>query len=188
MVTSKEIVQKPPPPPQKKRERKVGSKPRKGDQEQEAKDESRQNHRNPNPRKPQERRIAFRILGQNTEESVQDPNEATPEEGKEDQHSKDKGNTSIEEDGTQSNPPQQQDGLQNAEDGEIQVGSDSEEVNEIWISPKKKGRGRKSKIDERNQEAHNAVLNGSQSTIKSTFTGHQTRKQIKASQGGLPPP
>jgi hypothetical protein len=131
---------------------------------------------------------SFRILGQNTEESVQDPNEAAPEEGKEDQHLEDKGNTPIEEDGTQSNPPQQQDDHQNAEDGEIQIGSDSEEVNEIWTSPKKKGRGRKSKIDERNQEAHNAVLNGSQSTIKSTFTGHQTRKQIKASQGGHPPP
>jgi hypothetical protein len=58
MVTSKEIVQKSP-PPQKKREMKAGSKPGKGEQEQEARDESRQNHRNPNPRKPQERRIAF---------------------------------------------------------------------------------------------------------------------------------
>jgi hypothetical protein len=67
---------------------------------------------------------SFRILGQNTEESVQDPNEATHEEGKEDQHPKDKGNTSIEEEGAQSNPPQQQDYRQIAEDGEIQIGSD----------------------------------------------------------------
>jgi hypothetical protein len=44
----------------------------------------------------------FRILGQNSEESVQDPNEAAPEEGKEDQHLKDKGNMPIEEDGVNS--------------------------------------------------------------------------------------
>jgi hypothetical protein len=86
---------------------------------------------------------SFRILGQNTEESVQDPNEASPQEGMEDQHSKDKGNSPIEEEGAQSNPPQQQDGRQNAEAGEIQTESESEEANENWISPKKKGRGRK---------------------------------------------
>jgi hypothetical protein len=131
---------------------------------------------------------SFRILGQNTEESVQDPNEASPQEGMEDQHSKDKGNSPIEEEGAQSNPPQQQDGRQNAEAGEIQTESESEEANENWISPKKKGRGRKSKIDERNQEAHKAVLNGSQSTLKSAYSGHQTRKQLKASQGGPPNP
>jgi hypothetical protein len=127
---------------------------------------------------------SFRILGQNTEDSAQDPTEASPKEGMEDQNSKDKGNTPTEEEGAQSNPPQQQDDRQNAEEGEIQTESESEEANGKWISPKRKARGRKSKIEERNQETHKALLNGSQSTLKSTYSGHQTRKQLKASQGG----
>jgi hypothetical protein len=106
----------------------------------------------------------------------------------EDQNSKDKGNSPTEEEGAQSNPPQQQDGRQNAEAGEIQTESESEEANEQWTSSKKKGRGRKSKIDERIQETHKAVLNGSQPTLKSAYSGHQTRKQLKASQGGPPNP
>jgi len=129
----------------------------------------------------------FRILDQNTEGSVQEPHRAIPEEGKEDQQSKDKGISPIEEEGEQSNPPQHQDIRSNAEEGEIQLESEPEEANDSWVSPKKRGRGRKSKIDERNQEAQKAVLNGSQSTLKAAFPGIPTRKQIKASQGGPPP-
>jgi hypothetical protein len=86
----------------------------------------------------------------------------------------------------QNNSPQKQVGSQNIEEGEISLSSDSEEANEDWATPKKKGRGQKSKIAERNQEAHKAVLNGSQPTIPNVF--HKTRKQAKASQGGQPPP
>jgi hypothetical protein len=57
MAISKEIVQKTP-PPLKKKGMKDGSKPVKGDQEQEAKGMTSQIRRNPNPPKLQKRRTA----------------------------------------------------------------------------------------------------------------------------------
>jgi hypothetical protein len=131
---------------------------------------------------------SFHILGQNSEENVQDPNEASPQEDMEAQNPKDKGKSTTEEEGEQSNPSQKQDDRQNVEEGEIQSESETEEANDQRISPKKKGRGRKSKIEERNQETHKAVLDGSQTTLKTAYSGHQTRKQLKASQGGPPNP
>jgi hypothetical protein len=50
----------------------------------------------------------------------------------------------------QNNSPQKQDGNQNIEEEEISIGSESDEENEVWATPKKKGRGQKSKNPKRN--------------------------------------
>jgi hypothetical protein len=141
-----------------------------------------------NPTETTETENSFRILAKETEERAQDPNKEVQEGGKKDQNPEDKGNKPTEEAGTQNNSPQKQDDSQNIEEGEISIGSESDEANEVWATPKKKGRGRKSKNVERNQEAYKDVLNGSQPTIKQAMTVHNTRKQAKASQGGHPPP
>jgi hypothetical protein len=88
----------------------------------------------------------------------------------------------------QNNSPQKQDDNQNIEEGEISIGSESEEANEVWATQKKKGRGQKSKNAERNQEAYKDVLNGSHPTIKQMMIVRQTQKQAKASQEGHPSP
>jgi hypothetical protein len=131
---------------------------------------------------------SFRILAKGMEEREQDPNKEVQEGEKEDQNPEDKGNKPTEEEGTQNNSPQKQDDSQNIEEGEISIGSESEEANEVWATPKKKGRGRKSKNAERNQEAYKDVLNGLQPTIQQMMIVRQTRKQAKASQGGHPSP
>ena len=131
---------------------------------------------------------SFRNLAKEAEEREQDPSKEVQEGGKEGQNPEDKGNKTTEEEGTQNNSPQKQDDNQNIEEGEISIGSESDEANEVWATPKKKGRGRKSKNAERNQEAYKDVLNGSQPTIQKMMTAHNTWKQAKASQGGHPPP
>jgi hypothetical protein len=105
-----------------------------------------------------------------------------------DQNPEDKGNQPTEEEGAQNNSPQRKEGSQNIEEGEISIGSDSDEANEVWVTPKKMGRGRKTKKDERDQETYKDVLNGSQPTIKQLINVRHTRKQAKASQGGHPSP
>jgi hypothetical protein len=77
---------------------------------------------------------------------------------------------------------------QGEEEGEISSGSESEGASETWASPKKPGRGRKSKKVERDQETYKDVLKGAQPTIKQLISGRQTRKLFKASQGGHSPP
>jgi hypothetical protein len=131
---------------------------------------------------------SFRILAKEAEEREQDPSKEVQEGGKEGQNPEDKGNKPTEAEGTQNNSPQKQEGSQNIEEGEISIGSDSDEANEVWATPKKTGRGRKSKKAERDQEAYKDVLNGSQPTIKQLMTVRHTRKQAKASQGGHPSP
>ena len=75
-------------------------------------------------------------------------------------------------------------GSHNIEEGEISTGSDSKGASEAWATPQKKGRGRKTKKEERDQETYKDVLKGSQPTIKQLISVRHTRKQAKASQGG----
>jgi hypothetical protein len=77
---------------------------------------------------------------------------------------------------------------QGTEEGEISSGNESEGASEAWDTPKKPGRGRKSKKAERDQETYKDVLKGAQPTIKQLIGVRQTRKLTKASQGGHSPP
>ena len=77
---------------------------------------------------------------------------------------------------------------QGEEEWEISSGSKLEGASETWASPKKPGRGRKSKKVERDQETYKDFLKGTQPTIKQLISGRQTRKLFKASQGGHSPP
>jgi hypothetical protein len=77
---------------------------------------------------------------------------------------------------------------QGIEEGEILSRNESEGASEAWDTPKKPGRGRKSKKAERDQETYKDVLKGSQPTIKQMIGVRQTRKLAKASQGGHSPP
>jgi hypothetical protein len=131
---------------------------------------------------------SFSILAKEVDEGVPDPGKDAQEGGKGNQNSEDKGQQPAEEEGTQNNSPQKLESSQNTEEGEISIGSDSDEENEVWVTPKKTGRGRKTKKAERDQETYKDVLNGSQPTIKQLISIRQTRKQAKASQGGHPSP
>ena len=84
--------------------------------------------------------------------------------------------------------PQRMEAIQGIEEGEISSGSDSEGASEAWATPKKIGRGRKTKKIERYQETYKYVLKGSQPTIKQLISVRHTRKQSKASQGGRSSP
>jgi hypothetical protein len=130
----------------------------------------------------------FSILAKEVDEGEPDPSKDAQEGAKGNQNSEDKGNQPAEEEGAQNNSPQRLEGSQNIEEGEISIGSDSDEANEVWVTPKKTGRGRKTKKAERDQETYKDVLNGSQPTIKQLISVRQTRKQAKASQGGHPSP
>jgi hypothetical protein len=77
---------------------------------------------------------------------------------------------------------------QGIEEGEISLGNESEGASEAWDTPKKPGRGRKSKKVERDQETYKEVLKGAQPTIKQMIGVRQTKKLAKASQGGHSPP
>jgi len=72
-------------------------------------------------------------------------------------------------------------GIQDIEEGEISTGSDSEGASEAWATQKKKGRGGKTKKEERDEETYKDVLKGSQPTIKHLISIRHTRKQAKAS-------
>jgi len=52
------------------------------------------------------------------------------------------------------------------EEGEVSYESDYEGESNIILTPKKSGRGRKSKNEERDQEIYKDVLSGSQPTIR----------------------
>jgi hypothetical protein len=86
---------------------------------------------------------SFRILAKEAEEREQDPSKEVQEGGKEGQNPEDKGNKPTEAEGTQNNSPEKQEGSQNIEEGEISIGRDSDEANEVWANPKKTGRGQK---------------------------------------------
>jgi hypothetical protein len=131
---------------------------------------------------------SFSILAKEVEEGEPDPSKEVQEVEKEGQNLEDKGNQPAEEEGAQNNSPQRQEGSQNIEEGEISIGSDSDEVNEVLVTPKKTGRGRKTKKDESDQETYKDVLNRSQPTIKQLINIRHTQKKAKASQGGHPSP
>ena len=131
---------------------------------------------------------SFNILAKEVDEGELVPSKEVQEGEKGDQNFEDKGNQPIEEEGVQNNSPHRLEFIQNIEDGEISIGSDSDEANEVWVTPKKTGRGRKTKKTERDQETYKDVLNGSQPTIKQLISIRHTRKQAKASQGGHPSP
>jgi hypothetical protein len=131
---------------------------------------------------------SFSIMAKEVEEGEPSPSKEAQEGAKRDQNSEEKGNHPAEEEGVQTNSPQRPEGSQNIEEGEISIGSDSDEANEVWVTPKKTGRGRKTKKAERDQETYKDVLNGSQPTIKQLISVRHTRKQAKASQGGHPSP
>jgi hypothetical protein len=75
-----------------------------------------------------------------------------------------------------------------AEPGEVSTDSDSTDASGSIATPKKAGRGRKSKKEEREKETYKEVLNGSQKTIKQLINVRTTRKQAKAHQGANTPP
>jgi hypothetical protein len=77
---------------------------------------------------------------------------------------------------------------QGHEEGEISSGSETEGTSEAWDTPKRPGRGRKSKKAEREKETYKNILKGAQPNLKQIIDVRQTRKQAKASQGGHSPP
>jgi hypothetical protein len=74
------------------------------------------------------------------------------------------------------------------EPGEVSTDSDSTDASGSIATPKKEGRGRKSKKEEREKETYKEVLNGSQKTIKQLINLRKTRKNAKAHKGANPPP
>jgi hypothetical protein len=132
---------------------------------------------------------SFSILAKEVDEEEPDPSKDVQEEGeKGNQNPEDKGNPIAEEEGAQDNSPQRLEGSQNIEEGKISIASDSEDASEAWATPKKTGRGRKTKKAERDQETYKDVLKGSQPTIKQLINVRHMRKEAKASQGGHPSP
>jgi hypothetical protein len=69
------------------------------------------------------------------------------------------------------------------EEGEVSSESEYEGASDTLVTPKKAGRGRKSKKEERDKETYKDVLNGSQPTIRQLISVRQTRKHSKALQG-----
>jgi hypothetical protein len=84
-------------------------------------------------------------------------------------------------------PPPRNGMAQGNEEGEISSGSETEGTSEAWDTPKRTGRGRKSKKAEREKETYKNILKGAQPTLKQIIDVRQTRKQAKASQGGHSP-
>jgi hypothetical protein len=74
------------------------------------------------------------------------------------------------------------------EEGEVSSDNDYEGASDTISTPKKIGRGRKSKKEEREKETYKDVLSGSQPTIKQLINVRQTRKHSKALQGAHTPP
>jgi hypothetical protein len=116
------------------------------------------------------------------EEEAEPSKDAQEEEARGNQTPEDKGNQLTAEEGEQNKSPQRMEGSQEIEEGEISTGSDSEGASEAWATPKKTGRGKKTKKAERDQETYKDVLKGSQPTIKQLISVRHTRKQAKASQ------
>ena len=81
----------------------------------------------------------------------------------------------------QNKSPQRIGVTQGTEEGEISSDGDSEGASEAWATPKKPGRGRKSKKAERDQETYKDILKGAQPTIKQLISVRQTRKLFEAS-------
>ena len=75
-----------------------------------------------------------------------------------------------------------------AKPGEVSIDSDSTDANGSIARPKKAGRGRKSKKEEREKENYIEVLNGSHKTIRQLINVRETRRQAKAHQGANTPP
>jgi hypothetical protein len=75
-----------------------------------------------------------------------------------------------------------------AESGEVSTDSDSTDASGSIVTPKKAGRGRKSKKEEREKETYKDVLSGSQPTIKQLINVRMTRKHAKAHKGANTPP
>jgi hypothetical protein len=71
---------------------------------------------------------------------------------------------------------------------EVSTDSDSTDASGSIVTPKKAGRGRKSKKEEREKETYKDVLNGSQQTIKQMIIVRTTRKHAKAHKGANTPP
>jgi hypothetical protein len=72
---------------------------------------------------------------------------------------------------------------QGIEEGEISSGNETEGTSEAWDTPKRPGRGRKSKKTEREKEMYKNILKGAQPTLKQVIDVRQTRNQAKVSQG-----
>ena len=66
--------------------------------------------------------------------------------------------------------------------------SDSTGTSGSIVTPKKVGRGRKSKKEEREKETYKYVLSGSQPKIRQLINVRTTRKQAKAHKGANTPP
>ena len=62
--------------------------------------------------------------------------------------------------------PPRKDARPNIEEGEVSSDSEYEGASDALATPKKIGRGRKSKKEERDKETYKYVLKGSQPTIK----------------------
>jgi hypothetical protein len=130
---------------------------------------------------------SFKALG-NGGETV-DPSKATQdEEERGDQIPETGGTQKTTEEVEKPISPPRNGAAQGIEEGEISSGNDSEGASEAWDTPKKPGRGRKSKKAERDQETYKDVLKGAQPTIKQLIRVRKTRKLAKASQGGHSPP
>jgi hypothetical protein len=74
------------------------------------------------------------------------------------------------------------------EPGEVSTDSDSTDASGPIATPKKAGRGRKSKKEEREKETYKEVLNGSHKMIKQLMDVRKTRNKDKAHQGANNPP
>jgi hypothetical protein len=75
------------------------------------------------------------------------------------------------------------DGDLDIEEGEVSLESEYEGASDTLVTPKKAGRGRKSKKEERDKETYKYILNGLQPTIRHLISVRQTRKHSKALQG-----
>jgi hypothetical protein len=129
----------------------------------------------------------FMALGTGGE--MEDPCKDAQEEEERGTQTPEDGETQKITEGVEKNKsPPRNGATQGTEDGEISSGNDSEGASEAWDTPKKPGRGRKSKKAERDQETYKDILKGAQPTIKQLIGVRQTRKLTKASQGGHSPP
>jgi hypothetical protein len=72
----------------------------------------------------------------------------------------------------------------NIEEGEVSSNSGYKGASDSLATPKKIGRGKKSKKEERDKETYKNVLKGSQPTFKQLINVRKTRKHSKASQDG----
>ena len=74
------------------------------------------------------------------------------------------------------------------EEGEVSSDNDNEGASDTIATPKKIGRGKQSKMEEREKETQKDVLSGSQPKIRQLINVRQTRKHSKALQGAHTPP